>query len=166
MRKMPNTRVYDGDGVVKLMVTGGDKVIVDYDYLEKYGKYRVCLDAQGYPKIWMNGKRCFLHRIINNTPSGYVTDHINGDILDNRKKNLRACLAKENGRNINKPTTNTSGFKGVCKTSNGNKYRAYIRVGGKHMHIGAFSTPKEAALAYNEKAKEYYGEFCRLNDVY
>lgn len=41
----------------------------------------------------------FLHRVINNTPKGLQTDHINRCRDDNRRFNLRTVTAKENQQN-------------------------------------------------------------------
>lgn len=84
-------------------------------------------------------------------------DHINGNTLDNRLKNLRICSHTENMRN-----RKTSGFKGVSKTASG-KYRARITVNNKELHLGSFKSKEEAAKAYNEAANKYYGVFARLN---
>lgn len=40
-----------------------------------------------------------MHRVIAGAPPHLMTDHINGDTLDNRRQNLRACTPQENVRN-------------------------------------------------------------------
>ena len=92
-------------------------------------------------------------------------DHINGDPKDNRWINLRAATNTQNSRNSRKPKNNTSGYKGVSFISRLNKYRATIMVNRKHIYLGLFVDPKEAALAYNNAAIKYFGEFALLNDL-
>ena len=50
---------------------------------------------------------------------------------------------------------NTSGVKGVSRLKNG-KYRAYINLRRRHIHLGSFDTLEEAALARREGEKLYY----------
>ena len=47
-------------------------------------------------------------------------------------------------------STNTTGFTGVVKE--GNRFKAYITIGGKRQYIGMFGTAKEAAEAYDQAA--------------
>ena len=97
--------------------------------------------------------------------TGYaITDHINGDGLDNRRSNLREVTAVENGRNRRRDRDNTSGFKGVCWHKRDRKWQAGIRDGGKSpRHLGYFSTAEEAAHAYDAAAREMHGEYATLN---
>lgn len=46
-------------------------------------------------------------------PDGYVVDHIDGDVRNNKISNLRVISQKLNTRNRKKPSTNTSGVVGV-----------------------------------------------------
>jgi len=55
-------------------------------------------------------------------------------------------------------------FKGVYRTPYG-RYASAIRYGCSQHHLGTFSTPLEAAGAYNEAAARYFGEFACLNPV-
>ena len=111
-----------------------------------------------------------MHRIIANAKEGESVDHVNGNPLDNRKENLRVCTMSQNLANQKLRKDSTSGFKGVSKNqSKTNPWRAYInRKDGKktkQYHLGLFKTPEEAARAYNEKAKELFGDFAKLNKV-
>ncbi|MCO1498261.1 HNH endonuclease, partial [Limosilactobacillus reuteri] len=62
-----------------------------------------------------NGKKTFqfLHQQIAGAPPGAITDHRDGDGLNNRRANLRPATAVQNGYNCAKYKNNTSGVKGV-----------------------------------------------------
>ena len=117
-----------------------------------------------------DGKKCqrhiWMHREVlrHNGP----VDHIDGDTMNNQKHNLRACTRAENSRNRKQVAkNNTTGYKGVSVRV-GYKlrpYKARIRHNGKTIGIGNYSTPEEAANAYNSVAPIYFGEFARLNVV-
>lgn len=92
-------------------------------------------------------------------------DHINGNGLDNRRVNLRAATAQQNGQNRGKFAKATSKYKGVCWHKRDKKWTAKIKVGNKRLNLGYFSKEVEAAKKYNETAKLHYGEFARLNEI-
>lgn len=102
-----------------------------------------------------------MHRLILPQVYGMVTDHINGNGLDNRRANLRICTQAENCRNSRKSKNNTVGFKGVFRR--GAKFRAAIFVDGATIVLGRFSSPVEAARAYDSAAEKHYGEFAATN---
>lgn len=58
---------------------------------------------------------------------------------------------------------NTSGFKGVNWNTTAKMWAARIGVGNKRIFLGYFQTAEEAARAYDTAAKQYFGEFARLN---
>ena len=95
-------------------------------------------------------------------PAGMVVDHVNGDSLDNRRKNLRIATIQQNAQNRGARRNSKTGFKGVYLV---HKYQAQIMVDGKTTHLGWFDDPKEAARAYNKAALKLHGEFARLNKV-
>jgi hypothetical protein len=53
----------------------------------------------------------------------------------------------------------TRKYKGVHKHHN--KWRSLIGFNGKSIHLGLFDTPEQAAIAYNNKATELFGEYCK-----
>ena len=106
-----------------------------------------------------------MHRVINNTPLGFDTDHVNGDGLDNRKINLRTCSKSENKANSRKYIGGTNKYKGVSWSKGKQKWASYASKNSKIFHLGYFISEVEAALVYNKFAKENYGEFARLNKV-
>jgi hypothetical protein len=113
--------------------------------------------------VQTGGNRMILmHRVVNNTPEHLVTDHIDGDGLNNRKVNLRNATRSQNCMNTQPKSGKASKFKGVFKdTSNGRKkiWVASIMVSGKAIKIGRFECELEAATAYRNAAEKYFGEF-------
>jgi hypothetical protein len=96
---------------------------------------------------------------------GTGIDHRNGNGLDNQKSNLREATDQQNGANSIKKVTATSIYKGVCKHTVNNNWIAGIKFNYKRLHLGSFKTEVEAALAYNRKATELFGEFAQLNII-
>lgn len=88
-------------------------------------------------------------------------DHRNGIRHDNRWVNLRLATRAENRRNTGLQRNNTSGFRGVSKRHNPNKYTSHITVNRKYIHLGSFNTAEEASTAYIAASKHYFGEFHR-----
>jgi hypothetical protein len=107
----------------------------------------------------------YLHQvIIGLTPgSGYYqqVDHISSDRFDNRKSNLRVATPQQNM--INRKGRSKTGQKGVYPV--GSKWVAHICYGGKSNHLGTFELIEDAAMAYNEAALNFYGEFAYLNSA-
>jgi hypothetical protein len=92
-----------------------------------------------------------------------LTDHINGNGLDNRRSNLRPASPTGNSFNQRTRRDNTSGYKGVSWVAKRGTWRAYIQVEGRMLHLGAFVDPADAARAYDEAARKFAGEFACVN---
>jgi hypothetical protein len=89
-------------------------------------------------------------------------DHKNGNGHDNRKSNLRPATKTENQGNRGRQSNNTSGFKGVFKIDSSH-WIASVTFNGVRKHLGTFSNPEQAAIAYNYNAAHLFGEFAKLN---
>lgn len=134
----------------------------DYELISGFNWH---LDTFGYPKYRDNslGKTWSIHRMLLNPPDGMVVDHIDGDIYNNQKANLRVCTMQENLYNRKKQDFTSSEYKGVCWNKRDRKWRAYLNHKGKRISLGSYEKEKEAAEAYNTKALELFGEYARLN---
>jgi hypothetical protein len=104
----------------------------------------------------------FLHRVIMAPPEGMLVDHINHDILDNRRCNLRVTTNAGNTINRRAPL-GVCGYRGVTHARSEGQFVAQISVGNRLRYLGQFSTKEDAARAYDAAAREFYGALARLN---
>lgn len=153
-----------------ILLTQGHVVLVDDEDYEKVRniswrllRNKKVLYAKGWIKVNDVFESILMHRFILNLSKGdgNQTDHINRDGLDNQRKNLRVCNNTQNSQNRGKRKNALSQFKGVGKQ--GNKWQAQIMLNGKNYYLGLFVDQEAAARAYDNKARELFGEFARLN---
>jgi len=103
-----------------------------------------------------------MHREIMNPPKGMETDHIDGNGLNNQRKNLRICTHSQNQHNRGKYDCNKSGYKGVCWHKKDKKWRASIKNNGKVIFLGRYNSKVEAYKVYCDACKKYHGEFSKI----
>jgi hypothetical protein len=107
----------------------------------------------------------YLHRWIMDEPPDKLVDHKDGNGLNCQRENLRVADAVQNGRNRKLNINNTSGFKGVYRYKQEDKWTAMIRVNKRLVYIGLFKNIEDAARAYDVWARDIFGEFAHLNFV-
>lgn len=143
----------------------------DFEYLNQwkwfYTKYKTSskvfrIERGIKEKGSFKCKTIYMHREIMKAGKGKVVDHIDHNPLNNQKENLRLCSYSQNSMNMT-PRKSLSKYKGVCFRKG--KWNAHITLNYKQMHLGVHDTEEQAALAYNIKAKELFGEFAYLNKI-
>lgn len=138
-----------GNDVVEMDTYKAPTYEIDKTYL---------IDAEDYPMVsmfkWVSDKNgyaksannnLYLHRLIMNPKPGQQVDHINVNVLDNRKENLRVCNNSLNSSN-RKPY-NKLNIKGIEYHKTKRLYSAYLRVNYKQYHSPCYKTKEEAAFA-------------------
>jgi hypothetical protein len=154
-------------------LTQGKFAIVDDEDYEELSKHKWFANRDHKYDRWYatrsvwdkNTHKCKssqMHRVIMKTPVGMHTDHINHDGLDNRKCNLRICSNSQNQCN-RLDVRGTSKYKGVHWSTGNRRWIAQIVNNGKKEYIGGFLNEIFAANAYDQKAKEVFGEYACLN---
>lgn len=141
----------------------------DYEWLNNFKWYP---DKSGDKNFYVvrNSKDCNgkhkkirMHQEIMGTPRGMETDHIDGNGLNNQRKNLRICTRSQNQHNRGKYKCNTSGYKGVSWHKVKKKWSANIGVNGKLIFIGDYFTIEQAYKAYCMACQEYHKDFSKFN---
>lgn len=135
-----------------------------YAVRNEYGYYA----AGTTPMVKGMRKGLLMHRIVMCAKKGQMVDHRDGDGLNNQRYNLRFCTNSQNQQNqkISTHPSKLSKYKGVTWHRGGHKWQAVIRgKDKKDYYLGSFVDEDDAAKAYNEKARELFNEFARLNDV-
>ena len=148
----------------KIKLTQGKFALVSNEDFEWLSQWKWC--AMYSYNTWYvmrgNHPQVLMHRLIMDTPKGADTHHLNHNGLDNRRCNLEICSHQQNGFN-QKRQTGTSEHKGVSWYRRDEKWRAYIVLNNKQIHLGYYHDEIEAAKAYDTAAKKYYKEFALTN---
>jgi len=109
--------------------------------------------SDGYRYIRVCGKRYAAHKLAIYYVSGTYPiceiDHINHNRSDNSLDNLRLATRKENSKNLKLRKDSTTGAVGVSLDKRNGKYKSYICIDSKYVHLGNFASKEEAAYARN-----------------
>lgn len=157
--------------VRKLPLSGnigkGKFVFVDGDYDGEYfAQYKWRLNpSTGYVsrkaqnKEVSKGKQIYLHHVVaGSPPPGKIVTFRNNNRLDCRSCNV--CWTTYSDRSLTRkqPAVNSTGYRGVRKVSP-NRWAAYLT----KRYLGIFSSPQDAAHAYDIAAKSKYGDRAIVN---
>lgn len=155
------------------ILDAGYKVLEEGTILGKLGKpLKPRMNNKGYPKVQLYLKDrsvvFFVSRLvatfhIDNPENKPYVSYRSKDVSNCSASNLRWCSVRETQGNGLPVKDSTSRFKGVSFCNTYKKWAASIHKNGKTKFIGRFDKEEDAAIAYDKKALEYFGEFARLN---
>lgn len=141
--------------------------LVDDEDFESLNQFNWCATKRGktfYAIRACGGTTMKMHRqILKLADPKILTDHIDHNGLNNQKENLRLANYSQSNSNRNSNSSGTSKYLGVSWDKRNNRWTAQIQKGGVRKHLGGFRTETEAAICYNEAAKEVHGEFANIN---
>lgn len=173
-RNEMKNRIYVEDGVGKIELYDRNRnikgtALIDKEDIDKVKDFHWNLNAYGLPVC--TGKFSLPEKVLGvKSTLKEPIDHKNRNRIDNRKENLRKCSQRINIANRGlKP--GKSGYVGVHTDNHGKTYFVCIGIGKtnqgtqKRLRIGPFKSKVEAALAYNKKVKDLFGEVVFQNEI-
>lgn len=131
----------------------------DYDLIKDYCWRE---NDKGYILTYIDGKQIRMHKLF--IESDFV-DHINHNLSDNRKCNLRPTTNSQNQMNAKLRINNTSGVTGVHWSTKRKKWFATITINQKRIQLGGFIKFDDAVKARKEAEEKYFGEFSYDNSM-
>lgn len=139
---------------------------VDDEDAERVSAFRWNLDTKGYARgaRYLGGGRSAarylrtsMHRLILGLEPGDPRqgDHRNGDVLDNRRSNLRVATGAQNSQNRTR-THGASQYRGVHfnRRYKARPWEATVRHDGQRHYLGRYATEEEAAEVAAAKRAE------------
>ena len=161
LNHIERTLAEDGKSCLCIVV-GGHQILFDEVDLDVVRPYRWTVGTHGYATSGAGKEQLLLHRLLMAPFEKTCVDHINHNKLDNRRLNLRVCSSTYNAFNKSAQSNNQCGYRGVCQLKNG-RWNVQINKDHKAISLGSYSTPEEAANAYDSAAAILAGEFAWRN---
>jgi hypothetical protein len=153
--------------VREIPLTRGKVALVDDEDYEWLSHFRWSYMTKGYAARTKtrNGTHSvlYMHRVIMLPDPDQQIDHINRDTLDNRRRNLRVCTNRQNIAAGIFPPGQYSRHRGVTWDKSRRMWSAQVKHRPQQLALGRFDNEVDAALAYDIKAIELFGEFARPN---
>lgn len=144
----------------------GQQFLFDKEDYELIKDYYWRFNKQGYLFTKRDNIIIKFHRLIFGLKDKKIfVDHINHDITDNRKNNLRLSDCSKNQMNKVLLKTNSSGVTGVGYRKPYNTWRARITVGGKNIYLGDFQKIEDAIVARKNAEEKYFGQYSYSNSI-
>jgi HNH endonuclease/AP2 domain len=132
-------------------------LVDDADYARPEIKGRLWRQhPKGYAMRRETNNTIYLHRVILSAPKGLEVDHINGNVLDNCRYNLRLVTSAQQQQNMKRYRSNTSGHRGVTWNRRRKKWQAQIQANGYRPTLGCFTKFEEACEAYDAASQKYH----------
>ena len=166
-KKKGNVYIVNGD-VVTGIATNGTKFIFDLDKVSEF-TWRVNTNGYIFSCIHFkkedgksSNRQLLLHRFVMNlhqSEGSKVVDHINHDIKNNCKSNLRICTHSQNLMNRPTQKNNSSGYPGIYFHKRDKVWIARIRVQQKYIFLGCSKNLEELISKRQEAEKFYFGEY-------
>jgi hypothetical protein len=148
-----------------LTITGAKyrvEVMFDIDDLALIRQYRWLLSgppgweyAAAFPHEAGRATRIFMHRLLCPTDAAEV-DHVDGQRLNNRRKNLRPASRMENARNLKTAKNNRSGYRGVYFHSSRKQWVARGHGVCGVVFLGRFNDVHDAGRAAHEWRAQHW----------
>lgn len=149
-----------------IYLTNGGETLVDAWNYDELNQWHWQHTRTHYVSGTVNKRKTLMHRLIMGALPGQQVDHVDGNRMNNQEHNLRLCTASQNHANTTKRGgKSTSQYKGIHWNGRISRWRVEIAYHGKRYRLNSYADEIDAACAYNEKAKELFGEFARLNDI-
>lgn len=147
----------------KISLTQGKFALVDDKDFDRINGWKWSL-LQGRYAHRSAGKAGWLrmHRVVMDASAGDVVDHINGDGLDNRRRNLRLCTQQQNSLNRSHNKNSRSGHKDIFWDKSREKWFVQIMNQGKKYTVGRYGLLEEAIEARDEWLDKLHGEFAHV----
>lgn len=149
---------------MRIKLTQGQFATVDDDMHNILREIKWCASKEintfyASGRIEINGqlKVVPMHHVVVGVPlNGNVVDHISGNGLDNRRKNLRIVTVRENcgNKKARREFKTTSKYIGVCWSKQGKRWRSAIFFNKKLIFIGHFKNEENAGKAYQEASNQ------------
>lgn len=166
--------VVDGD-IARVSLTQGYEAIIDADDAPLVGQWNWYASVKRGPhgdirgvyamRTGSDGRLILMHRFIAGAKDGFVTDHRDGNGLNNTRHNLRTATRSQNSFNQRLNKKNTSGVKGVYWSKNESKWRARVKVSGRNYSLGYYEDIEAAANAVRAARAEMHGEFANHGET-